>query len=369
MQSRIHYREAAVLALFVGVLSLMSPAHAARLGDVCEIQGAQGNHLRGIGIVVGLDGTGDSSEAAVVAQQRMLDRMEIGVDSLGDLSSDNSAIVMVTSEVPAFGKAGTRVDAQVSSLYDAESLEGGLLLETLLYGIDNNVYAVAQGPVSVGGFEAEGDGAGVQQNHVTAGRAPMGATIEREIPTNITDGERITLLLKQPNFRTANNIQQAINNEIAPQSAVAYGAGSVTVRIPEDRQPDLTSFVAELQSLEVESESVAKVVINERTGTIVVGGDVMIKPVQIAHGNLSIQIAETPVAAMPEPFTDADPVEQEIVDIEVTEEEAHLMPVEGASAAEVAAALNNLRVTPRDMIAIFQALRHAGALEADLEIM
>ncbi len=361
------HRNAAFMA--VGLLCVASAAHAARIGDICEIQGARGNHLRGIGIVVGLDGTGDSSDAAIVAQQRMLDRMDIGVDSLRDLSSDNSAIVMVTSEVPAFGKAGTRVDVQVSSLYDADSLEGGLLMETLLYGIDNNVYAVAQGPVSVGGFDVGGNGAGVQRNHVTAGRAPMGAFIEREIPTNITDGERITLLLKEPNFRTANNIQQVINDEIEPQSAVAYGAGSITVRIPADRQGNLTGFIAELQGLQVESESVARVVINERTGTIVVGGDVMIKPVQVAHGNLSIQIATRPVVTMPEPFTDADPVEQEIVDIEVTEEEAHLMPVEGASAAEVAAALNNLRVTPRDMIAIFQALRHAGALQADLEIM
>lgn len=350
-------------------LGLAMTADAARLRDLCEIQGARGNNLRGIGLVVGLAGTGDGSRAAIQAQQRMLERMDINVQNLQDLSSDNVAIVMVTAVFPPFAKEGTRIDVQVSSLYDADSLEGGLLLETLLYGIDDNVYAVAQGPVSVGGFDAGGAGGGVAQNHVTAGRVPNGAFIEREIPSTITDGERITLLLKQPSFGTANNIQQAINSEFGAGHATAYGAGSVNVRIPEEKQANLTAFIAELQQLEVESDIPARVVINERTGTIVVGGDVMIRPAQVAHGNLTIEITTTPFVAMPAPFTDADPVVDEIEDIEVIEQEAHLMPVEGASAGDVAAALNRLKVTPRDMISIFQALREAGALQADLEIM
>ncbi len=359
-----------LLASAILGVALANTADAARIRDLCEIQGARGNNLRGIGLVVGLAGTGDGSRAAIQAQQRMLERMDINIQEFRDLSSDNVAVVMVTAVFPPFAKEGTRIDVQVSSLYDADSLEGGLLLETLLYGIDDNVYAVAQGPVSVGGFEAgAGGGAGAQRNHVTAGRVPNGAFIEREIPSTITDGERITLLLKQPSFGTANNIQQAINAELGPGHATAYGAGSVNVRIPEDQQANLTGFIAELQGLQVESDIPARVVINERTGTIVVGGDVIIRPVQVAHGNLTIEISTTPFVAMPPPFTGAPPVVGEIEEIEVVEQEAHLMPVEGTSAGDVAAALNRLKVTPRDMISIFQALREAGALQADLEIM
>ena len=354
----------------VAALAVCFAAHGVAIKTICEIQGAQENVLKGIGIVVGLNGTGDENAAAIRHQESLLSRLSIEVGSEKDLVSDNIATVIVTATLPAFGKQGTQIDAQVASLYDAESLEGGTLLDTFLEGIDGNVYAVAQGSISVGGFNADaGGGTSVRQNHVTAGRIPMGATIEREIPSTITDGERLMLLLKRPDFITANNIQQAVDEKYGMGTATAFGAGSINVKIPEQRRSGLVSFIAELQSMEVQSDVPATVVINERTGTIVVGGDVMIRPCQVAHGNIIIKVAVTPQVTPALPFTDAEPVVTETRDLEVDTAEAHFMPVVAVTAAEIAERLNRFKVTPRDMIAIFQALREAGAMDADLEIM
>ncbi len=363
----------ALLALLVLVALLAPPtAHAARLGDLCEVQGARGNILKGTGIVVGLSGTGDGSQIAIKSQERMLDRMGIDVESLKELKSKNCALVMVTATIPAFAKEGTRIDVKVDSLQDAKSLEGGMLLETHLMGPGDSesVYAVAQGPVSVGGFNADASGGtNVRKNHVTSGRIPMGAYVEREVPSNITDGQRIVLALTRPDFQTAHTMQESVNKYFEEDTAMAMGAGTVRVTIPERLQGDLVSFIAELQTLTVETAVPARVVINERTGTIVVGGDVIIKPCQVAHGSLTIKIASTPLVAPALPFTDAQPIVTEAIELTVEEQPAHLMPVAGTSAADVAEALNQLRVTPRDMISIFQALRLAGSLEADLETM
>lgn len=352
-------------------LMLSGIAQAGRIKDVCEIQGARGNMLIGTGLVVGLAGTGDKTPAAVIAQQRLLERLGIAVDDLRELKSDNAAVVTVTAELPAFAKEGTRIDVIVDSLYDCKSLEGGTLLETHLGGPggDETVYAVAQGPLSIGGFNAAAGGASVRKNHATAARIPMGAYIEHEAPSTITDGERMMLLLKRPDFTTANNIQDAINAVMEPGTAAAFGAGSVNVIIPEEWRRDLVSFIAAIQAIEVQSDVESRVIINERTGTIVVGGQVMIKPCQIAHGNLTIEVAPVPVVSQPPAFSGGQTVAAEVPQLGVTEQEAFLMPVEGTSAGEVAQALNKLKVTPRDMISIFQALREAGALEANLEIM
>ncbi len=368
-------RNIIVLPMWIlGVLLslLVNDAYAMRLRDLCEIQGARGNMLKGIGIVVGLSGTGDSAAAAVQAQERMLQRLGIDVMNTKLLSSSNSAIVMVTATIPAFAKEGTRIDVKVDSLYDCNSLEGGMLMETHLKGPGqgDTVYAVAQGPLSIGGFNADASGGtSVRQNHVTSGRIPMGAYVEHEVPSTITDGQRIMLMLKRPDFSAANEIQQAIDKVLATDAAIALGAGTVRVTIPEEDRGELVTFIARLQDIDVKTVQAARVVINERTGTIVVGGNVRIKPCQVAHGALTIRIATTPQVTPALSFTDANPVVTELTELEVEEQEAHLMPVEGASAAEVAQALNRLRVTPRDMISIFQALREAGSLEADLEIM
>jgi len=365
-----------LLALAAAVCVATWPASAGRLKDLCEIQGARPNMLLGIGLVVGLGGTGDKSPAAVIAQRRVLERLGIAIDDPKALKASNSAVVAVTAELPAFAKEGTRIDVSVESLHDCKSLEGGTLLETHLRGPGagptDTVYAVAQGPVSIGGFNAGAGGRGgaaVRQNHATSGRIPMGAYVESEAPSRVTDGERLVLLLKRPDFTTADNIQQAINSRVEPGSAFAFGAGAVQVRIPEAWRRDLVSFIAFVQDLEVESDVGSRVVINERTGTLVVGSGVMIKPCQVAHGNLTIKIATTPLVSQPLPLSQGITVQAAAIDLRVVEEEAYLMPVQGASAGEVAEALNKLKVTPRDMISIFQALRQAGALEADLEIM
>ena len=362
-------RVAAIACIFTFMSSL---ADAARIKDLCEVQGARGNILRGIGLIVGLNGTGDNAEAAVQAQSRLLRRLQVNVQDADALTTDNAAVVIVTAEIPPFAKEGTRIDVLINSLYDAESLEGGTLLETMLEGIDGSVYAVAQGPISVGGFNADAGGGttSVRENHVTVGRIPMGAFVEREIPSTITDGERIQLLLKRPDFGTADNIQQALNENFLPGTATALGAGTISVRIPSEMRANLVRFIAEVNEVSVESVTPTKVVINERTGTIVVGGNVIVKPCQVAHGALTITVARTPVISQPAPFSEEGvTVVDEINDIEAVQQEVRLMPIEGVSAGEVADSLNRLKVTPRDIIAIFQALRQAGVMDADLEII
>jgi flagellar P-ring protein precursor FlgI len=360
-------RVLAVLALGLAA----SSAHAVRVKNLCEVQGARGNALKGVGILVGLAGTGDGSADAIRAQDQVLRRMGVEIENRKDLASKNVAIVAVTAVIPSFAKEGTRIDVTVSSLYDAKSLEGGTLLETLLSGIDGNVYAAAQGPVSVGGFNADaGGGNSVRKNHVTAARIPMGAYVEREIPSTITDGERIMLLLKQPDFGTAEKLQAAINKSFGPGTAAALGAGTVNVLIPEPRRANLVNFIAEVEQLDVTPDVRARVVINERTGTLVVGGEVMIRPCQVAHGGLTIKVTSEARVSQPEPLSQGGKtvvVEQTTADAE--EAVAHVLPLQGTSAAQVAEGLNRLKVTPRDMITIFQALREAGVMDADLEIM
>ncbi len=363
--------KSSILAALTAVLLLAPAAHAVRLKNLCEVQGARGNSMKGVGMIVGLAGTGDSSADAIRAQDEVLRRMGVETDGRNTLSSENVAIVAVTATIPPFAKEGTRIDVMVSSMYDAESLEGGTLLETLLMGIDGEIYAVAQGPISVGGFNADaGGGNAVRKNHVTAARIPMGAYVEREIPSTITDGERIMLLIKQPDFSTAENLQAAINTEYGAGTAAALGAGTVNVLIPAARRQNLVSFIAELEGLDVRPDVRARVVINERTGTLVVGGEVIVRPCQVAHGGLTIKVTSVPVISQPEPFAErGQTVVTEDEMAEAEEQTGSVMPLGGTSAAEIAEGLNRLKVTPRDMITIFQALREAGVMDADLEIM
>lgn len=354
----------ALVCVFAGV------AHASRIKNLCEIQGARGNTLRGVGIIVGLAGTGDRAADAIRAQGEILRRMGVEVRGSADLASQNVAIVAVTAVIPPFAKEGTRIDVNVSSVYDAKSLEGGMLLETMLEGIDNNVYAVAQGAISTGGFNADaGGGNTVRKNHVTAGRVPMGAYVEREIPSNITDGERIMLLLKRPDFGTAQNLQAAINKYYGMDTASALGAGTISVVIPVDRRNNLVSFIAEVEDIDVMPDIRSRVIINERTGTLVVGGEVTIRPCHVAHGSLSIEVSSVPVVSQPAPLGAGQTVLTEEETVTAEEVEARVLPLGGSTAAEVAEGLNRLKVTPRDMITIFQALREAGVMDADLEIM
>lgn len=214
-----------------------------------------------------------------------------------------------------------------------------------------------------------GGAAAVRKNHTTAGRIPRGGYVETEVPSTITDGERIMLLLKRPDFTTATNIQEVLNSKIEPECAAAFGAGTVSVKIPESWRRDLVSFVSFVQGISAESGYSSSVVINERTGTVVVGANVMIKPCQVAHGSLTIKVANVQTVSQPAPLSDGQTVATQTGAVAAEEQGGYLLPVEGASAGDVAAALNQLKVTPRDVISIFQALRVAGALEADLELM
>mgnify|MGYP003654543378 CR=1 FL=1 len=357
------------LLLVIALIVASSASAESSIRDLCDVQGARENRITGIGIVVGLMGTGDSASAAIEAQKNVLERYGIDVQSLGSLSSKNIAICMVDALLPPFSKEGTNIDVNVESILDAKSLEGGQLLETYLRGPGSEtVYAVASGSLSLGGFNADTSaGTSVRSNHGTAGLIPNGAVIEQEVPASITDGERITLLVRRPSFEAATEITNVINEEYGDRTASALSGGAVQVRIPQDKQVDLVAFIAELNRLKANVVPPAVVVLNERTGTIVVGGDVMIKPCQVAHGSLTVEISQTRTAVPALPFTDADPIVVENNDIEVTEPEVSLMPVEGTSAADVARSLNMLRLTPKDMIAIFQAIHAAGALEAEIK--
>jgi len=367
----IERKKCAVLIVLLLFFPLFTDA--ARIRELCDVQGARGNILKGIGLVVGLAGTGDKVGVTRLAQRQMLDRLGITISNLKDLTPKNTALVMVTAEIPPFAKEGTQIDVKVDTLGDCKSLEGGMLLETYLRGpgLGETVYAVAQGPVSIGGFNAEKAGGDtvVRKNHPTSGRIPLGAYVEHEVPSTITDGERIVLLLKQPEFNTADRIRQAIEDQFGENTALAMGGGSVRVTVPESYHNDLTGFIARIENIEVTTNPPAKIVINERTGTIVIGGEVVVKPCQVAHGNMTIKITSTPQVTPASPFTETQPVITETTAMEVQESEAYLMPVSGTSASEVAEALNRLKVTPRDMISIFQALKEAGALEAEVEIM
>jgi flagellar P-ring protein FlgI len=357
------------IALLVFLTPFSATAETA-IRDLCDIQGARENRITGVGIVVGLMGTGDSAAAAIEAQKNVLERYGIDIQDLGSLSSKNIAICIVDAVLPPFSKEGTTIDVNVESILDAKSLEGGQLLETFLHGPGggDTVYAIASGPVSLGGFNADTSaGTSVRSNHPTAGLIADGATVEHEVPASITDGERLTLLIRRPSFEAANEISLIINDAYGKGAASALSGGAVQVRIPQEKQRDLIAFIAELNKLRVEVEQPAVVVINERTGTIVVGGGVMVKPCQVAHGSLTVEISSTETAIPALPFTDADPIVIENVDLEVTEPEVSLMSVEGTSAAEVARSLNLLRLTPKDMIAIFEALHAAGALDARIK--
>lgn len=355
----------AILILFV------SNSHGVRIKDIAEIKGVRGNQLVGYGLVVGLDGTGDGkkSEFTIQSMARMLEKMGMAVDP-DDIDVKNVAAVMITSELPPFARAGSRIDVLVSSIGDAENLQGGTLLFTPLKAADGKVYAVAQGPVSTGGFSAKGAGDSIQKNFPTVGRVVGGALVEKEVYSNFAQKRTISLALNNPDFTTASRIAQAINSALNSYLAQTPDAGTIEVKVPENYYGNIVGFVSMMERLNVTPDAVAKVVLNERTGTVVMGENVRISTIAIAHGNLSIQIKESSDVSQPLPFSQGETVVTPETDISVKEDKTKLFLVDsGVNIGEVVRALNALGVSPRDLIAIFQALRAAGALQAKLEIM
>lgn len=362
------------LLLSIGWIFWTPAAHAVRIKDIAAIKGVRQNQLVGYGLVVGLKGTGDSDDSLFTIQSlaSLLEKMGVTVQSEDIEDVENVAAVMVTAELPPFANQGSRFDILVSSIGDAENLEGGTLLFTPLRAADGQIYAVAQGPVSTGGFSVSGNsGDQVQKNFPTVGRVVGGALVEKEVFSDFNQKDSLTLALHKPDFTTASRVAQAINRAFFSQLAHTENAGAIRIRVPENYQGNTVQFVTMIESLGVTPDVVSKVVVNERTGTVIMGENVRIATIAIAHGNLSIQIDESQKTSQPLPFS---PRGQTVVtpesEIVVQEGKNPLFLVEsGVSIGEVVRALNALGVTPRDLIAIFQALKAAGALQAELEII
>lgn len=345
-----------------------------RLKDVAYFKGVQSQQLIGYGLVVGLAGSGDSYRSSFTIQSvsSMLKRFGITVPDV-NLRTRNVAAVMVTASVNNYLKEGSQFDVSVSSMGDATSLMGGTLLMTPLSGIDGVVYGFSQGPLSLGGYDiTTSSGGRVSKNHALSGRIPGGGILEqRVVSKQATTNDIITILLRQPDFTTANNMTVAINTKFGDTLANAIDASEITVRVPVNRQNNITSFLAELEAIQVTTDAIAKVVLNEKTGTIVAGNSVRIQPVTISHGNLRISVRANPLVSQPNAFSQGQTVLfNNLTPTVEVEDTTNAISIAGASnVQEVAAALNSLKVAPRDIIAIFQALKEAGALIAELIIM
>ncbi|MEM5766982.1 MAG: flagellar basal body P-ring protein FlgI [Bacillota bacterium] len=356
--------------LVLVMLGEASAAPVARIKDIARVDGVRNNQLTGYGLVMGVAGTGDTDKTIFTAQSiaSMLKTFGITV-SASQFKVKNVAAVMVTATLPPFVRSGDTLDVTVSSLGDAKSLQGGTLIMTPLKAANGTVYAVAQGPVSVGGFSVSAGGSSASKNFTTAGRVPNGALVEREVSTAITDGSTLNLVLHQPDFTTATRVVNAINGRFG-EIAGAKDAGTVTVGIPGEYTNSTVGFVAALEDLLVSPDMVAKVVINERTGTIVMGSDVGISEVAVAQGNLQIRIKSGLEVSQPPPLSRGSTVVTPTTDLQVEEPPASLIVLpSSANVGDVVKALNAAGATPRDIIAILQGIKAAGALQAELEII
>ncbi len=367
-------------SLFIAVLLASAalwwpaPAQAARIKEVASVQGVRMNQLVGYGLVVGLDGTGDQTTSAPFAIQSLLallQQMGVTVPAGTNMQLKNLATVMVTAQLPPFAQPGQTIDINVSSLANAKSLRGGTLIATPLKGADGQVYAIAQGNMVVGGAGASAAGSKVTINHLSAGRIPDGATVERSVATPMADGDSIQLDLNSSDYATAREVVRAINNRMGSGTADALDGRVVRVRMPASADARVT-FMAEIENLDVKQATPsAKVVINARTGSIVMNQAVTLAACAVAHGNLSVTISTTPTVSQPTPFSrGGQTAVTEKADITITQQAGALVQMaQGAKLADVVKALNSLGATPQDLLAILQALKSAGALTAELEVI
>lgn len=362
-----------VLALVTGLGT--GTAHAAsRIKDLATVEGVRENLLVGYGLVVGLDGTGDSltnSPFTLQSLQGMLERL--GVNTRGtNLKTKNVAAVMVTGDLPAFAAQGSRMDVTVSALGDAKSLRGGTLLVTPLLGADGEVYSVAQGQIAGAGISVQGAAASLSQGVATTGRIANGAIIEREINFQLANMSTVRLSLRNPDFTTARRIAQAINSFLgAPSAAMPVDPATIQLIKPATYKGDVVSLVTDIEQLKVEPDEIAKVVIDEASGIIVMGADVRVSTVAIAQGNLTIRITETPQVSQPDPFSQGGTTEvvpRTSIDIAEDKNKLAIMS-EGVTLQSLVDGLNALGIGPRDLISILQAIKTAGALQADIEVM
>jgi flagellar P-ring protein precursor FlgI len=364
-----------LVSIPIALLLLFAPARAARLKDIASIEGVRDNHLVGYGLVVGIAGKGDTKQTVFSAQSltNLLERMGVTVSPTG-IQVRNMAAVMITAMLPPFARPGQKVDVLVSAIGDAQTLQGGTLIVSPLRSLDGQVYATAQGSVVTGGFSAGGGGTAKVVNHPTAGRIPEGAIVERPAPS-IVPSETMRWMLHRADFTTAERIADQINHQFNPKGdasiATAENSGTVQVKIPASYKGHATVFIAEMEGLKVEADVAARVVVNERTGTIVIGGEVSISPVAILHGNLSVEIQTHLLVSQPNPLS-KNGTTQVVPEVAVTatEQKANSIDLQkGATVEQLAKALLAIGATPRDIIAILQNLRAAGALDAEVEVI
>ncbi len=361
---------AAVVAAFS---AKVNPASAERIKDIATVQGVRSNQLIGYGLVVGLDGSGDQTTQTPFTVQsltNMLSQLGVQLPPGTSLQLRNVAAVMLTSTLPAFAKPGQQIDVTVSSLGNAKSLRGGTLLLTPLKGADGQIYAMAQGNVIIAGAGAAAGGSKVQINQLNAGRIPSGATVERAVMSPFATSDSLQLELNSTDFSTATKLSEAVNRRMGPGTANALDGRVVQVKVPQASN-DRVAFMADLENLEVESVlPPARVVINARTGSVVMNRMVTLEPCAVSHGNLSVTINSTPQVSQPAPFSQGQTVASEKADISIKQEPGQVLLLEGgAKLADVVKALNSIGVTPQDLLAILQAMKSAGSLKAELEVI
>ena len=362
----------ALSVIFSLIFSALLPGEsgAARIKDLAHINGVRSNQLVGYGLVVGLNGTGDKSNTIFTNQSlaNMLEKMGVRIDP--KLTKvNNIAAVTVTADLPPFGKVGNKIDAIVSSIGDAKSLGGGVLLLTPLKGADGEVYAMAQGPIIVGGFLASGTGATIQKNHPTVGRVPNGVTIEREISYADMNGDMLLISLKTPDYTTAKRMADRINQSFSG-AAHAKDGGSIAVTTPDGLRQNLVQFVSMIENLDVKPDNAARIVVDEKTGTVVMGENVLISTVAVSHGNITVQVKEDANVSQPLPFARGRTVATPDTQIKVEEDKGRWVVIpEGITIRELVNAMNATGVPTRDIITILQTIKAAGALYADLEVI
>lgn len=353
-------------------LAQFSAASPVRIKDLVEFDGVRGNDLVGYGLVVGLDGTGDGLRNAPFTEDIMTNILErLGVNVTGEqFRPKNVAAVFVTATLPSFSRSGSQIDVTVSAIGDAKSLLGGTLIMTPLNAADGQIYAVAQGTIIAGGATAEGDGARVTQGVPTAGVIPSGARVEREIDFELSDITDMRLALRDADFTTAARIENAINSDFGRRVAIMLDSGTVSLNVPQTRMRSVAHALGRIENILVEPERKARVVVDQRSGTIVMGEDVRISRVAVSQGNLTLRIQEQPLAIQPNPFADGETVVVPRTTVDIQDEEGTgLAEVpDGASLSEVIAGLNALGVAPRDMIDILKSIKAAGALHAEFVV-
>ena len=379
MLFRNFIRTAASAAVAFGVLTTLVTAGdalaASRIKDMVTVEGVRDNQLVGYGLVVGLNGTGDTLQNIPFTRQTieaMLERMGINTRDAAQMRTENVAAVMVTANLPPFARQGTRIDIVASTLGDADNLQGGTLLVTPLYGADGEVYAVAQGSISVAGFSAEGDAASVTQGVPTAGRIANGAIVERQVPFEFADLEIVHLSLNNPDFTTSRRIATAINLAMGEPIARPLDAATVRLSRPADPEVALIDLITDIEQIAVEPDQRARVVIDQSSGIIVMGNNVKLSTVAIAQGNLTIRITETPQVSQPAPFSQQGQtaiVPRTEIEVDTGAEKRLAILDTGVTLQDLVDGLNALGIGPRDMISILQAIKASGAMQAELEVL